>query len=204
MSPGTVRRLRQQCPLVFLRAIRDESGLPKFLIFATSGTAAAARGPRYRTLSPEPKTLIRVNPTQDQQQKVLEEGCMLKRLIFAAVGMLAGFLVLPHAGAAQPAGYYPVCIIIHGGDTSKSVSVVPQNFSVGNCKLLAAGYEQRPPAMGGTTYELGCITDSGALLATTPTPITAVADPHSTAWSGPNPGRPPVEYSNCASIWGGS
>lgn len=32
---------------------------------------------------------------------------MLKRLIFAAVGMLAGFLVLPHAGVAQPAGTGP-------------------------------------------------------------------------------------------------
>jgi hypothetical protein len=73
---------------------------------------------------------------------------MLKRLIFAAVGMLAGFLVPSQAGVAQPVEYCHACIIIHGDNTFKSMSVVPQNFSVANYKILAAGYEQRPPLYG--------------------------------------------------------
>jgi len=126
----------------------------------------------------------------------------LATAVFVLAGVLNAFLLIPQS-SAQPAGYRQICIIIHGGNTSKNMSVVPSKFTVGECALLAAGYEQRPPGMGGTTYELGCMTDSGALLATTPVPFSGGADPNATAWSGPNPGRPPVEYSTCATLWGG-
>jgi hypothetical protein len=128
---------------------------------------------------------------------------LIKHVGWSGVIVLGAFLAIPCA-KAQETGYHKVCIVIHSANTSKSMSVVPEQFTVGECALLAAGYDQGEPKMEGTTYELGCMTDKGGLLATPknpPEPYTLLANANGSAWERDNRGRQRVEYETCAKIW---